>query len=218
MNSLWPLRLIGSRMSRRTATGIPIDLYRFLCLLGLGSNDPTDRTLFEVLVASVIGAFTGREGIHLGAPASEGMDPSFRKRVEDYSKTAGLLPLEIKDTVLPSDKDLGLDAATWRSFADQRGANLHFLVQCATGADWSEKLHDLDLAVWDDHLHWSPRPVRMFAVPFVLALSDAKWVRTSRKAGLLLDRPRIIELARSADILPALLASIRSRVKLLQAA
>jgi hypothetical protein len=213
----WPLRLHGNRLTRRTPSPVSLDLYRFFCFLGIGSIEHDDRVLFEVAVAQLISALTGTPGLHLGAPASEGMDPSFRKRVEVYQSTSRLLDKEIKAAPLPDDKDLGLDGVTWRRFSDERGADLHFLVQCATGDDWQTKLHDINLTVWADHIHWAVTPVRMFAVPTVISQDEAKWVRTSRKGGLILDRPRLVELALSVTISSPLLAQLRERNKLLAA-
>lgn len=218
MGRLWPLRLVGSRISQRSPSPIPRDFYRFFCLLGFRSVDQVDRTLFEVVVANVIAPLTGRPGLHVGAPASEGMDPSFRKRVAFYAAEAGLAPMEIKDEPLPHDKDLGLDAVTWLVFMDGRGAELHFMVQCATGADWDTKLHDIELEVWKDHIHWGVRPVRVFAVPFLLILPQSKWIRTSRKGGLILDRARLVELATRVTVPRHVADAVRTRVRTLRAA
>lgn len=214
----WPLRLVGNRLTRRSPCPVPIALYRFLCLLGLGAVDAVDRTTFEVLVAELLTAFTDQAGLHVGAPASEGMDPSFRERVKAYIAQSGLLTTEVKAAPLPADKDLGVDAISWWPFGDDRGASLHFLAQCATGGDWEEKLNDIDLEVWKDHIHWGVPPVRVFAVPFVISLAEAKWVRTSRRGGLILDRPRLVEIATWVDLSPVLIRALGSRVRELGAA
>lgn len=206
--SRWPLRLTGPRLSRRSPSPVPLALYRFLCLLGIGVLDASDRTLFEIVTAALMTPLTSHAALHIGAPASSGMDSSFRERVKSYASNSGLLPTEIKSSPLPADKDLGVDAVTWLPFADNRGAYLHFLTQCATGADWEDKLHDINLEVWKDHIHWGVTPVRVFAVPFVLTLPEAKWVRTARKGGLILDRPRLVELATRVDLRRELISEL----------
>lgn len=214
----WPLRLVGRRISRRAPSPVPLDLYRFFCLFGIGSVDPEDQTLFEVAVAELVRPLSGRTGLHVGAPASAGMDPSFRERIALYAATAGLLPDEVKAAPLPHDKDLGLDVVSWVSFSDRRGADLHLLVQCATGANWESKLHDINLEVWKDHIHWAVAPVRVFAVPYVLTMPRAKWVRTARRGGLILDRPRLVELAALGRLSDEVTKTMRRRVQVLRAA
>jgi hypothetical protein len=213
----WPLRLSGNRLSRRSPSPVPLALYRFLCLLGVGVLDASDRTLFEVLTAELLAPFSGLPGLHIGAPASQGMDPSFRERVNFYAEQSGLLNTEIKSAPLPTDKDLGVDGVTWWAFDDDRGANLHFLAQCATGSDWEDKLHDIDLEVWKDHVHWGVTPVRIFAVPFVITLPEAKWVRISHKGGLIVDRPRLVELATYVDLPASVVQELSTSVTRLTA-
>lgn len=213
LGSQWPLRAVGSRIRRRSPAPVSLPLYRFLCLLGFASSEDKERRLFEVLVSVLVRQITSGPSLHLGAPASSGMDPSFRRRVERYVEDSGILKYEVKVAPLPDDKDLGLDVATWFPFADRRGVSLHYVVQCATGSDWEGKLSDLNLDVWSDHLHWGVTPVRVFAVPFLLLLPEAKWVRLARRGGLILDRLRLTELARRAELPRDLLRQLRSSVR-----
>jgi hypothetical protein len=214
----WPLRLVGSRIRRRSPSPVKLPLYRFFCLLGFAPLEQEDRKLFERLVTVLIQPLTGQAALNLGHPASPGMDPSFRQRIRLYTQQSGLLAAEIKDPPLSDDKDLGLDAATWLPFEDGRGAYLHLLVQCATGPDWAEKLHDIDIDVWRGHINWGVEPVRIFAVPTVIWLPESKWIRTSQKGGLILDRPRLMELSRRVDLPADLHTAVLTRVRLLAAA
>ncbi|MFL5796799.1 MAG: hypothetical protein ACJ77A_02555 [Actinomycetota bacterium] len=214
----WPLRLVGNRLRRRTPSPINLGLYRFLCLLGFASLEATDRKLFELVVTKLVEPLTGTPAINVGHPAAAGMDASFRNRIEAYSQAAKLLPSEVKAGLLPDDKDLGLDIVTWLPFKDQRGAFLHVLVQCATGPDWEGKLHDIDITVWRGHINWGVEPVRIFAVPGVIFLPEAKWVRASQKGGLILDRPRLIELSTRLELPPDLVRAMAARTRLLAAA
>jgi len=78
------------------------------------------------------------------------------------------------------------------SFADGRGCYVHFMGQCATGADWREKLTELNPLKWKDHINWAVPPVRFFATPFVLLHEEFR--RRSLDGGLILDRPRLMML------------------------
>ena len=94
--SHWPLRLTGSRLSRRSPSPVPLAFYRFLCLLSIGLLDAADRSLFELVIAQLISRLTGHASLHIGAPASAGMDPSFRERVRLYAKESHLLQTEVE--------------------------------------------------------------------------------------------------------------------------
>ena len=106
------------------------------------------------------------------------------------------------------DKDLGLDVVTWMAFSDKRGAYLHFIGQCATGDDWYSKLHDLKVDWWKEHVGWAVEPVRFFATPIVVPTT--KWRRTCLAAGLVLDRPRLIELFFRFSVRARWIAQIKS--------
>lgn len=208
----WPLRLQGARLIRRRQSRVSVDLHRFLCCLGMGILEPEDRGLFELVVSELLPALTGHRSLHIGHPASAGMDASFRKRVEAYCTQAGMLPGEIIAEPLPTDNDLGVDAVTWLPFSDGRSGYLHFLVQCATGANWMDKTQDIVIATWNRHVNWGVPPVRLFAVPFVIVTTDERWLRLCGEAGLVLDRPRLLELSTRLGGPSALLPMLRRRV------
>lgn len=187
----WPLTLRGNLLTARTnRSSRAKTIYKYFCLLGLGNIEDQDRRLFELLVYEVLKVNFEGNALHVGAPASAGMDPSFRVRVAQYATVSKLGRLEVGHEPLPDDKDLGLDVVAWIPNKDGRGGDLHFLVQCATGADWSEKLNDLNLRKWTPHINWAV-PVRVFCVPMTLPATGDEWIRASLEAGLVLDRPRL---------------------------
>ena len=47
-------------------------------------------------------------------------------------------------------KEEGLDLVIHRPFVDSRWGRAFFLVQCASGGDWEDKLHTPCLEVWDE--------------------------------------------------------------------
>ena len=216
--NIWPFRIQGKTLRRQRPSPVDLDLYRFLVYLSLGGAAQEDRTLFEVVITELIVHFGRLSSLHLGAPSSNGMDPSFRARVATYVAQSRMVEFEVKQAPLPHDQDLGVDAVTWIQFPDRRGGDLHFLAQCATGDDWKDKLHDLDLEIWKDHIHWGVTPVRLFAVPFVLNLPETKWIRTAREAGLVLDRPRLMAISSQTSLSQATRAAIRRRNPVLAAA
>lgn len=213
----WPLKLASDRLRPRSSVR-NVELYKYLCVLGLGQLDAEDRTLFEEVVEALLSLPMRGNALRIGAPASQGLSGSFRERVTHYANSSGLLAGEVLKAPLSQDKDLGLDVVSWLPFSDRRGGYLHFLIQCATGADWEDKLTDIDLNVWMRHINWAVPPVRVFSVPMTLLLTEDKWIRVSDAGGLVLDRPRLHELAEAAILDNVLRSRIKLRFDILIAA
>jgi hypothetical protein len=88
-------------------------------------------------------------------------------------------------------KEAGLDLLCYRSFADGRIGKPVFLMQCASGGNWDEKLHTPDLMVWKKIIDWASEPKKAFSMPY--ALSDKEFIKKSNLVdGLLVDRYRLL--------------------------
>lgn len=174
----------------------------FLAALGMRVNiDHDGRVLFEECVAELSTGLTGNPAMRIGHPRKPPIPTPLKEAIELYCAESGELEGVFK-APQAADKDLGLDVATWLTFKDKRGGYLHFIGQCATGADWVDKLVDLNTPVLKDHVYWAVEPVRFFATPFVVP--SEKFRRSSLKAGLVLDRPRLMELAERRAVPQAL--------------
>ena len=121
----------------------------------------------------------------------------------------------------PAAKDAGLDLVCDRPFFDDRGGHPLFFVQCASGANWNDKVHTPDLRLWEKLIDFSNGPVRGFALPYVLP--DDEFRRTaSRVNGMVLDRLRLVGLPDKPDewlrpkLCADLIAWVGSRVDGLQ--
>jgi hypothetical protein len=194
----WPLRVRGGRLVAIPGHANTLWHY-FLCSISLGvSVTPEGRRLFEHAVAEVMPALTGRRAFRLGWPRSAGMPSGLNEAVDLYVR----LSLEDRtgELFVSTDKDFGLDVVSWRQFQDARGAFLPFIGQCATGKNWYEegKADELQLSRWGRYVLWAVKPVRFFAVPFVVL--PHQWIRAANSAGLILDRPRLLELALSCPL------------------
>jgi hypothetical protein len=188
----WCLSLGSVLRPRRSAPKRHLLLHYFCCALSLGESiDQTGRTLFEYCVADVAEAISRTASIRIGFPRGADMPVPLNEAVALYCGRSREL---LHANPMPAtDKDLGLDVVTWLGFSDGRGGYLHFLGQCATGADWKEKLVDLSLPKWRDHMNWAVEPVRFVALPRVVSGQELR--RVSLQGGLVIDRPRILELA-----------------------
>ena len=212
MGNLWPFELddnVNARVvSVRGANPRGRALYTFLAALGLRQNITADgRVLFEECVNELSAAITGRAGIRIGFPRKAPVPTSLADAVDLYCKES--CEQEGKMKAPPAtDNDLGLDIATWISFRDKRGGYLHLIGQCATGADWPDKLTELNPEKWNDHVSWAVKPVRFFATPFIVSVQEFR--RASKDGGLMLDRVRLLELARTRPLSDSIAKRVRS--------
>jgi hypothetical protein len=212
MDGRWPLTLDDPTDAKVVAPRRINDslrsLYRFFAALGLRLNiTPEGRVLFEHCVNEISAAITGRVGIRIGHPREAPVAVSLRSAIEAYcqesSEREGVL--KAPDA---ADQDMGMDVLNWLSFDDDRGGYLHFVGQCATGADWKDKLPELNPHKIGDHINWAVVPVRFFATPVVITHPEFR--HASQDGGLILDRPRLMELARHAPISNPLLRRVRA--------
>ena len=94
-------------------------------------------------------------------------------------------------------KDLGIDFAVWKLLPDKRKGVLFLLGQCACGDDWTDKFSDLDItaieADWFGYFSVAT-PMRLFCVPRHIP-NATYFDEVNRKAGLTLDRARIVMIA-----------------------
>lgn len=201
----WPLVLEDAVLRARTAR--PSIIYVFLAALGLRYNiDGRGRELFEHCVTQIVAALTGRPGIRIGFPRRSPVPTPLAEAVNEYCRLSD----EQLGRIAPpsSDGDLGLDIVSWRSFADGRGGYVHYIGQCATGADWRDKLTELNPHKWTDHVNWAVPAVRFFATPFVLRHEEFR--RVSMDGGLILDRPRLLSLEKEAKLSRKLTNTLRA--------
>lgn len=92
-------------------------------------------------------------------------------------------------------KDAKLDVVAWRAFADRRIGKLIAFGQCATGANWPDKIHELGAPagwckLWMSEA-FSVDPLKMFFVPY--RVPSDRWLETCVGGGILFDRCRIVQ-------------------------
>lgn len=179
----------------------------FLSWLAIGGEiDHEAREVFEECVAEIAGGLTGGPHLRLGAPRRTPVPKSLQEAIALYGEESVERTMLI-EVPAPDDKDMGLDVVSWADFGDRRGASLHLIGQCASGAHWQEKVSQLSVAFWSDYVHWGVKPSRFFAIPFVVE-DPHELHRLSRKAGLILDRPRLVGLASRQHISASVMARV----------
>jgi hypothetical protein len=92
--------------------------------------------------------------------------------------------------------EAGLDLLCFRSFEDKRAGFPVYLVQCASGADYEDKLHTPNLKIWGRVVEFTAQPKKAFSMPF--GLLDDEFIRVCNLVdGLLLDRYRLLAPGRT---------------------
>jgi hypothetical protein len=208
----WPFQLNASRLVRRDVLSDDQRLiFEYLAVISYSSLTSVDRLLFERIVLAMVQYRFAGAAYRIGHPAIPSIPSSLVRRIRLYQLFAGLKDLELGKPPLPADKDLGMDVISWYPFADARGGNVHFLLQCATGRDWYEKDLDINLTTIREHVSWGSEPVRVLCIPRSVTMEEARWLRVGRSAGSILDRTRIVREFRGVELSVGLRDDIMQR-------
>jgi len=104
--------------------------------------------------------------------------------------------------VAAQGKDVGLDVAVVRRFADGAGGLPVMMWQCASGANWKSKLSSPDTKAWNRLVTLTHTPLRGLTTPVAIPLEEVK-ARRNTSHGVLLDRYRLLPPSSEADWLAA---------------
>jgi len=116
---------------------------------------------------------------------------NIKNKIKDIANTFGTTIGQISPD--SDDKDGGVDILCYRKFSDARGNYPAFFIQCATGANWTDKRMTDALKLWRHWIYfYSPSLLsRGLAVPF--AFGDETFRQTQVKGDcLVLDRIRLL--------------------------
>lgn len=180
-------------------------VYAFLLLLsflkGNAPNHAKAAKLFEEISAEAGAAYLGCNS------SSDAFVFGFPRRLEPKGFLPAVAELcgknrlnegsaDIDEPKTAHQKDARLDVVVWKNFPDCRRGRLILFGQCATGADWEDKVYSLDPHKWREK--WLvepllPCPQGAFFIPF--AVSDEDWKHVLIDGGVLFDRFRIAGLA-----------------------
>jgi hypothetical protein len=96
-----------------------------------------------------------------------------------------------------SAKDSKLDLVAWKRFQDNRASQIVLFGQCAAGANWTDKLTELDPEqFWDQWMNQGKisTPLRSVFMPHRI-FDHHEWEKHARSARLLFDRCRVVAFA-----------------------
>lgn len=102
---------------------------------------------------------------------------------------------DINAWVSSDGRDMGLDLLCYRPFPDNRTGFPVYLMQCASGQNWTEKVYQPNIDLWQRLVNFVVRPQKAFAIPFALSDDDFR-KQCVLIQGLFLDRCRLLAAAR----------------------
>jgi hypothetical protein len=182
---------VSDDIVRPRSTSVNIEAYTACLLWSMTGNalrSSESGSLFETLACLALGAYLKSHCRVIGWPTSVDLRKQISSISIDMSEGTGrrLPPKRLKDAKL--------DGIAWIPFGerDRRSGKLVLLMQCAAGRNWKDKC-PVPVENWCDYITFACRPpVKVFAVPVVVA--EDRWFDDSLEKGLLLDRVRITGL------------------------
>ena len=190
--------------------GLEKSIYLYLLLLSRFGKDAgpkgTDGArVFElVCLQAAVEYFGGAKSdvgrYHFGAPRRS-TPRGFRDALNEMCQAIGEgQGCRVDRPNLADQKDAKLDLTVWRPFGDNRPGKLIGFGQCATGADWPDKLTHLQ----PEHFcrQWmldtpAVSPTRLFFAPF--RIEHRRWRDVTGLGGIIFDRCRIAFHARRIE-------------------
>lgn len=124
---------------------------------------------------------------------------------------------DLEEWVTPTTKDGGLDIVCYREFEDEREALPTFLLQCASGKNWRDKIDTPSASRWQKYLNAAVRPSTGIVAPFVIEAGELRRAALDGQV-VVFDRLRILSAAMAArttlpeDLLAELLDWMRPPV------
>jgi len=190
-------------------------VYTMLVLLSLAHQFTETRLksynevskLFERIVASALERYISGKAFRIGHQRDLPVPKNFGQMLSFLSSELGE-GLRRAKPLNADTKDCRADVIAWKPFADRRAGQLVVLIQCASGTNWTAKLTELNIQLWERYIEFVVSPIRAFAIPFV-ETNDQLWLEYGTLGGIAFDRLRIVEMMSGAVTSTVLVNDIR---------
>jgi hypothetical protein len=156
------------------------------------SSDPDDPTARPKLFTQAIDWL--RDQLDLRAGLKRPVDEPVEERHWEWDGRQDQRP------ILNTYQDGGVDLVVWWKFKDGRPGFPVLLVQCTVQLTWERKLKDISVEQWEKWIDFSMvPPQRALVIPFSEDPRDKHWEDRSLRAGVVIDRLRLLELLSELD-------------------
>ena len=199
----WPLIVDTQEIFPKSSRVRNRVLNYYLCAVAFESSLSNEqRETFEHCTQNLLQGLTRNPVLRLGHPrrgclVNGGIPADLDEAIGLYCHASKAVPGEASN--VGKRGDAGLDLATWFGPDDGRSGRPHFLGQCATGDDWTEKLNEPPIRRWESYVKYPMQPMKFLVIPYVVSAS--KWLDHCRDlSGFLIDRPRLLRLASQTSL------------------
>lgn len=116
------------------------------------------------------------------------------------------------------EKDSGVDVILYHNAPDNL-PSISIFIQCATGKHWKEKLHEPNLELWKDYIHFSLVPLKSIVIPMDIDNENEYRKIMRNQNTLLIDRLRILSASKykkhwlDSSIKREIVSWVKSRLK-----
>jgi hypothetical protein len=159
--------------------------------------------LFEELAHYSAKNYLGGEAMVFGTSSRQGAKAvkRFEASVNDLAKKLGEGEC-FRSQRTGSTKDSKLDLVAWKGFRDSRPGQIILFGQCASGANWRDKLSELvPAAFWDQWMNRGKVSTPLASVFIAHRIfKDDEWEQHARRARLLFDRCRVVAFAHQETV------------------
>ena len=157
---------------------------------GFGSDYSVQGELFELVTKAAMEVrFTGWKFLHTGW--SKGNASSLRDVVGNLTSHINEPSGYIDEYASCHAHEAGIDLVWHLPFADRRGGAPVYLVQCASGKKWKNKVSEPNIKEWTKIINFAGIPSKAFSLPYSLSKRDLR-MQSNRAGGLILDRYRLL--------------------------
>ena len=196
-----PFEITNRHVRRRVVDWKAVPAYSFCLLLTFAQSYPAwakrfgpdyteQGTLFEQLTCESLAGIFPDWKIHSTGWTRTNTN-KLHAVVKDVASRLGETVGNVGRWTSKSANEAGLDVLCHRPFPDGRVGVPVYLLQCASGRNWREKLHTPKLNIWTRIITFAAQPRKAFAMPF--ALADDEFCRDCALVeGMLLDRYRLL--------------------------
>lgn len=106
---------------------------------------------------------------------------------------------DLDEWLITAGKDGGLDLVCYRTFADERQAAPVYLLQCASGKNWRDKIHTPSGTLWQKLLNSAVLPSTGIVTPFVVGSREMK-INALIGQVVVFDRIRLVQAAKIGNL------------------